>query len=351
MIDVKLIPNVSEVFFGKNSSIIDRKGNFNFYALNNYANIILLHFEDNDTPNEVLFANFTPENNFGTYTSHWFYLDYEGISNRIVLEENKPRTFSTYSMIVPNIVLNNNNPNYAITNEMTIIRRSGFENLGVFDSLSVLNGEYPPTIELKDNNAFAYVVKLDEEGFYQVGRDIITNDLIWELREDIINYGYLTNQYQVGDIKVQKGYKSKLNLPTISDVVTQAIMNSINNIQKRLTILENDLDIQLEAIQSDTIDTNITKIGEAFFTIENKVKIDEEKNELLEKTQNGLFVKRDNTKQDKLIAGDNITIIDNVISATGGSSGGYEPDEITIVLNGNDKLEVNKNLEIDGGFL
>lgn len=53
-------------------------------------------------------------------------------------------------------------------------------------------------------------------------------------------------------------------------------------------------------------------------------------------------------KQDKLTAGDNITIVDNVISATGGS-GGYEPDMDTIVLNQEDKLKVSKELLIDGG--
>lgn len=56
-------------------------------------------------------------------------------------------------------------------------------------------------------------------------------------------------------------------------------------------------------------------------------------------------------KQDKLIAGENITIEDNVISAVGGSDGGYEPDNITIGLNEENKLEVKDNLEIDGGFL
>jgi hypothetical protein len=68
---------------------------------------------------------------------------------------------------------------------------------------------------------------------------------------------------------------------------------------------------------------------------------------ILEQEVNNLY----NTKQDKLIAGENITIEDNVISAVGGSSGGYEPDNITIGLNAEQKLEVKDNLEIDGGFL
>lgn len=46
------------------------------------------------------------------------------------------------------------------------------------------------------------------------------------------------------------------------------------------------------------------------------------------------------SKQDTLIAGQNITIVDNVISATGGQ-GGYEPDRSTIVLDGKQRLSVN----------
>jgi hypothetical protein len=55
-------------------------------------------------------------------------------------------------------------------------------------------------------------------------------------------------------------------------------------------------------------------------------------------------------KQDKLVAGENITIdaTTNVISAR---DIGNNPDGVTIVLNEEDKLKVSENLEIDGGFL
>ena len=55
-----------------------------------------------------------------------------------------------------------------------------------------------------------------------------------------------------------------------------------------------------------------------------------------------------NNKQDKLVAGDNITIdpSTNVISSR------YdEPDGVTILLNEEGKLKVSENLEIDGGDL
>lgn len=59
-------------------------------------------------------------------------------------------------------------------------------------------------------------------------------------------------------------------------------------------------------------------------------------------------------KQEKLIAGENITIDENnVISASGNGGGGngYEPDGITIVLNEDDKLEVNLKDIMNGGYL
>ena len=61
----------------------------------------------------------------------------------------------------------------------------------------------------------------------------------------------------------------------------------------------------------------------------------------------------DNTKQNKLIAGDNITIDPNtnVISSIGGGDNSNEPDGVTIVLNEDDKLEINLKYIMNGGYL
>jgi|LSQX01.1.fsa_nt_gb hypothetical protein len=58
------------------------------------------------------------------------------------------------------------------------------------------------------------------------------------------------------------------------------------------------------------------------------------------------------TKQDKLVAGANITIDPNtnVISAIGGGNSS-NPDGVTIVLNEDDKLEVNLKHIMNGGYL
>ena len=51
-------------------------------------------------------------------------------------------------------------------------------------------------------------------------------------------------------------------------------------------------------------------------------------------------------KQDKLVAGNNISIVGNTISANSN-----EPDGVTIVLNEDDKLEVNLKHIMNGGYL
>lgn len=368
MLNIKLIPNVSEIFYNKQGQIIDKKGDFNFFALNNYANLILLHFEDNDTPNEILFANFTPNNNYGTYTSHWFYINYQGLSERFVLEEQTPRTFSTYVLEVPNLILNNNYQDQNVINTLTVIRRSGFYNLGMFDTFAELNGEYQPTQSLMDKNAFAYVLNIERQGFYQVIRDIQDDQLKWVLRQDKMDYGYITKQYPTSQIIVQKGFTRTNNLPTYNESVYQAIAQTINRLEKRIATLT-DLDLTFEETQ--TVETIINKITPTMYVFSSNVKIDNNENDLIGKTNDGLYIKHDDTKvdlsvfnnkvtdleikivnkQNKLIAGDNITIVDDVISATGGSGGGYQPDEETIVLNDENKLKVSSNLEIDGGYL
>ena len=59
-----------------------------------------------------------------------------------------------------------------------------------------------------------------------------------------------------------------------------------------------------------------------------------------EEMNNAISNHHDSTKQDKLTAGSNITIENNVISATGGGSGGgANADEATIVTNAEGKLE------------
>jgi hypothetical protein len=115
-------------------------------------------------------------------------------------------------------------------------------------------------------------------------------------------------------------------------LVKKAIITSINT-----STLEYDVDPSVYDSDIETIDIGI---AESLIL---------QANEMLEDIELIKLIMA--TKQDNLIAGENITIIDNVISATGGSSGGYEPDNITIGLNAEQKLEVKDNLEIDGGFL
>jgi len=56
-------------------------------------------------------------------------------------------------------------------------------------------------------------------------------------------------------------------------------------------------------------------------------------------------------KQDKLIAGDNITIDENNVISASSEGNSYDPDGVTIVLNEDNELEVNLKHIMDGGYL
>jgi hypothetical protein len=57
------------------------------------------------------------------------------------------------------------------------------------------------------------------------------------------------------------------------------------------------------------------------------------------------------SKQDKLVAGDNITIDENNVISASSEGNSYDPDGVTIVLNEDNKLEVNLKHIMDGGYL
>ena len=138
-------------------------GTNNFYALNNFSNVIFFDIEDGGSEDSVLTINFTPNNQNITYTSHWFYMQPIGFIEKVVNNEESPRTFYRYSIQVPKQVLTNNQKNVGIVNEITVKQRFGFNYKGFVSAVEDL----PNTdLETRYNEKETYYVL--NEGFYQV---------------------------------------------------------------------------------------------------------------------------------------------------------------------------------------
>ena len=358
----KRIPNIYELFYDKQGNLLSSPDVISFKAQDNYANVLLINLEDGIEDNDLVLINFTPKNAVINYTTHWFYVrPLKKIREYIIEGENAPRTFSTYLYEVPRIVLNNYVRNTTVENEITIVKRYGLNNLGVFNNYSDLTSSNPATKELYDTNGFAYIlneqtigVVSHKGGYYQV-IEVSNNVYEWSLRSNIMNYGLEQKQYAVKTAFTEAGYANVDNVPNVEGTVVEALWRDLSSVIEDTIDLQTFYELQFAPQETNTIALTFNKVNNSYFTVQANVKIDENNNDLLETSSDGLYVKHDDTKQDKLIAGENITIDPNtnVISSSGGNGSGnsYEPDSVTIVLNDNNKLSVSKELEIDGGFL
>lgn len=330
----KRIPNVYELFYDKNGDLLQSPDTISFKAQDNYANLLVINLEDGIEDDSILLINFTPKNAVINYTTHWFYVrPLMNVKEVIIEGENEPRVFTSYIYEVPRIVLNNFSKKTTIENEITIAKRYGIHSVGVFNTYIDLINEYPANEELYENNGFAYILNDDLgnlKGYYQVEQ--VSNGVYnWTLRENVMNFGLEQKQYEVKNSFTERGYENIDNVPTVEGTVVEALWRDLS------VILNDTIDLsdRLDDVESNLtqLDGKVDNLGDYVIGVESNV------------------IQLESGKQNKLIAGENIAIVDDVISAIGGSGGGYPPDEETIVLNNNNKLKVSNDLEIDGGYL
>lgn len=302
----KRIPNIYELFYDKQGNLLSSPDVISFKAQDNYANVLLINLEDGIEDNDLVLINFTPKNAVIDYTTHWFYVrPLKKIREYIIEGENAPRTFSTYLYEVPRIVLNNYVKNTTVENEITIIKRYGLNNLGVFNNYSDLTLDNPATKELYDTNAFAYVLNdqtigsvLHKSGYYQV-IEVSNGVYEWTIRENVMNYGLEQKQYEVKTAFTEAGYVNVDNVPNVEGTVVEALWRDLTSVINNIIDLQTFYELQFTPQETNTIALTFDKVTNNYFVVEANVKIDENNNDLLEHSSDGLYVKHDDTKADR----------------------------------------------------
>lgn len=221
-----ILDNVGKVYFLKSGVYRDPVGLDNNHPLSSVS-AMLIHIEDG-VPQNVMVANYAPSK-MASWASHDFPLWYRGQVEYTIAGESAPRTFAQYFTYVPSILVAMNKNGASIMDvNVTITQNTGANLLGGFADLTALNAEFPPTEELSDDVATAYVYDSGTKGFYRVVWNTGTSAWEWTLiTQALVNYGVQTKQYNVLPIKVQRGYAPNQTPLTVSDEVIRLIYQEI----------------------------------------------------------------------------------------------------------------------------
>lgn len=376
-----IVPNMAKVYLLKSGEVRDPLGLDNFHP-NSNVNGIIVHIEGGSPSNIVTMA-FNPNiKNF--LATHNFPLFYRGQVEHTVGNEVNPRTFAQYIGWVPNIVLALNvNKNTPMSVGVTVNEQSGIELLGAFRRKADLPDATEENHFLQDiDDCVAYVWEEDENGYYQVKFNASTQSYAWVKQSVGVNNHYnittkkgiFTKQFNVFNMTIQKGFANPNAITQLEDEQYRLIWQDLA--QLRASIIQNTTLIDDLQEQIDGLHIVVSELPE--FGVPNKIYLVPNDDPKLQNTLDefiwvnndwerigGISIDLSNyfnkpevislldDKQDKLIAGENITIDENNVISASGSGGGnsYEPDGVTVVLNENDELEVNIKYIMDGGYL
>lgn len=238
--------NVGEVYLLK-SGEMKNPLNLNDYHPLSTTNGLLVHIEDG-MPTNIVTVNYKPQNMSG-FVSHEFPLFYRGMVDKKVY--GATRTFAQYFTWVPTILLAmNKNKNTTMSVELTVTQSTGQNLLGGFGELVDLINEHPPTVELQDDRAIAYVIEPSINGFYNV---IWTGEMfVWEkIIMPLTYYDIDVKQYNPFEIIVQKGNAPSSAAPIkISDEIVRLLYQEIAHINYSITELNSDISGKVDKINN-----------------------------------------------------------------------------------------------------
>lgn len=271
--------NIGEIFLLKDGTAKNPL-NLNDYHPLSTTNGLLVHIEDG-LPTNIVTTTYKPQN-MSDFVTHEFPLFFRGMIEKKVY--GATRVFAQYFTWVPTILLaRNKNKDNLMGVDLTVTQTTGANLLGGFDTLLQLNSEHPPTVELADERAIAYVIDNNDKGFYNVV--FAVDSYVWaKIIMPLAYYDIDVKQYNTFEIIVQKGHAPSSAIPiTISDEIVRLLYQEIARINSAVAENEENIgliddrvaiieEIGIPALQSSKLDKESFDFTN-HFDIENEVQV------------------------------------------------------------------------------
>lgn len=224
--------NVGELFVLSTGEIKEPKNLDKFHPQSN-VNILVINIEGIPQEKTMAQINFAPTNKSG-WASVWFPLNRKGVLHHKLENEDEYRTFTQYTIQVPEPIttLNLNNSS-ALNVGITFRHIGGIDFLGAYETIQDLIAEYPPYQDLSENLAVAYVYGTTNYGFYQVVFD--NGVYVWQQTPSPIAQLQI-KPYNMGNIQIQGGYGTRTPIQSIADSQYNLIWLELNTIASRLDL-------------------------------------------------------------------------------------------------------------------
>jgi tetrahydromethanopterin S-methyltransferase subunit B len=221
------------------------------YPGSTYANLLDIYLEDGISENTFVQVNFLID---GKFVTEWLPTFNQGTETRVI--ENVSVPFTGFRLAIPPNVTQNASPTSTKQIGISVRQVYGDAWQGVYTDYSTLNSEVPPTAELTDDYATAYVLETEDEyadGFYQCQYDNVAEEDVWKL-VTIANTYQEIKTYGVGNATLQMGWVSPKGTVKISDITSDALYLELSNIEQRVTTLE----ISVDELDVDKLDKDFS---------------------------------------------------------------------------------------------
>ncbi len=222
-----------------------------FYPNSNYSNLLEIMLEDGSTGSSFVQVNFLLN---GKYVTEWLPLFKGGVEAVEDEESGVNVSYTNFSILVPNQVLQNASPTVAKEIGVSVRLVYGEGWYGTYDTYTDLDTALPPTEDLSDEYATAFVLQTEGEniyGYYQVQYDSVAEDYFWTA-VSIVNLYQEVKGYGVGTATLQKGFVNPKGTVTLTQTTQRLIYLELASLTERVKTLETAVEaLDLAKLEKD----------------------------------------------------------------------------------------------------